>query len=399
MNINIEVLKNSPNVKKVEKQTVITKEGDNSRHVMFVLLRGSIGVYKQFGKEDQEQISTLKQGDFFGEMTLFSNKAYPTTTVALDHVILLAVTPSSVLDFIKTQPEGTCDLIKVLSRQLYGFDEPKAESPQPAVKEEKKTETPDIEQKPVKEMAPPKTSLFPQGHKSYDLPLEKSDETYFFEKKYTCPVCKKEVTSLSIRRSKLRTTKVDYDLRVHYKGIETIYYDIVTCPHCWYSALADNFENASLKKTDALMDKIQSIKSELPVNMDGEKSMLNIFTGYYLALLTASVCVYPNEIMIAKIWLRLSWIYNNCQDEQMEEYAIEKARNAYVNIYEKTNIEGEQLQQLFLVVGELNYKLGDIDKAKNYFYKVKTSKDAAKPLKEQAEIRLEDCKAAPSTQS
>lgn len=68
-----------------------------------------------------------------------------------------------------------------------------------------------------------------------------TEKDFIYEKSFECPVCNKEFKDLVVKTGKARMVKQDKDLRPIFSGIDTIKYDIVSCPNCGYSALAKNF--------------------------------------------------------------------------------------------------------------------------------------------------------------
>lgn len=64
-----------------------------------------------------------------------------------------------------------------------------------------------------------------------------SEKDLLFDKKYECNVCHKEFTERTVKTGRARLVRQDKDLRPVFMGIDTGKYDIVSCPHCGYSAL------------------------------------------------------------------------------------------------------------------------------------------------------------------
>lgn len=68
-----------------------------------------------------------------------------------------------------------------------------------------------------------------------------TEKDFIYEKSFECPVCNKEFKDLVVKTGKARMVKQDKDLRPIFSGIDTIKYDIISCPNCGYSALSKNF--------------------------------------------------------------------------------------------------------------------------------------------------------------
>ena len=97
---------------------VIFKQGDFA-HGMYDILSGSVGVYVGYGTEHEVQLTTLKAGDFLGEMGMI--EAYPrsATAVALeDGTELREIDEAEFADYFKAQPERLLAIMRQLSQRL-----------------------------------------------------------------------------------------------------------------------------------------------------------------------------------------------------------------------------------------------------------------------------------------
>ena len=101
-----------------EKGTIIFNDGDPSDYKMYVLLDGHVGVYKNHGMTGEICIATLSKGDFFGEMSLFLNKARTATIVVAEDVTLLVLDRINIFEFLKNQQDTAFSLIQTLCWRL-----------------------------------------------------------------------------------------------------------------------------------------------------------------------------------------------------------------------------------------------------------------------------------------
>lgn len=101
-----------------KKDDVIFADGEASNGKMYVLLSGTVGVYKNYGKSGQICIATLDPGAFFGEMALFLDMERAATIVADEDVILYMFDKSATLDFINSHPETTFAFIQALCNKI-----------------------------------------------------------------------------------------------------------------------------------------------------------------------------------------------------------------------------------------------------------------------------------------
>jgi uncharacterized protein (DUF2225 family) len=240
---------------------------------------------------------------------------------------------------------------------------------------------------PAAEVSVPGVSfeLFPEGHGSYKLPIKEQDASCLMLKTAKCPLCKTEFKTQRVRNSKLSLDHTDSDMRSHYRGIEPLYYDVITCPRCLYSALTEMFEKP---EKGILPAELEAIRPGVQIRNGADMDTFSVFAGYYLALLCAPKCFASNALAIAKLYLKLSRIYGDCGDKHMEEELTKKALEAYIGVYEQGDLTGSQEQQLCLIIGELSYKINDMKNALEFLFKAKNITDGAPLLKTQAEDRI-----------
>jgi len=419
--INLGALKNLSRAKKFLRGTIIAEAGSSTE--MFVVLKGEVGIVISDQKQNVNMIATVAPGDFFGETALFLEKKPLSTAIALNDVIVLPINKDNVIGFIGDEPEIAFEIMKEMCIRLDHINtayekqngHPWAEPPLPSLDipgseaakvvktKEVKTKVPAAPSASAASSSPTPApapavqaqshndgfSLFPEGHGVNQLPLQKEDQTYLMDKSYTCPLCKKSFKARKVIPSKLMVNSTDRDLRNHFVGIEPLYYDIVTCPHCLYSADIKMFDKLD-KPTGDLLQKLQSLRSEVGTAFTVDKTTYSVFAGYYLALLCAPRCFAKHDMETAKLLMKLSRIYQDCEDKAMEDQTVKKALDAYMYVYENIEIEPNQEQQLCIIMGELSLKRNDIKNAKNFFFKAKMDRNGTPLLKRQAENRISD---------
>lgn len=362
-------------LQKFPKGQVIVREGDDTAKVMVILLQGSVGIYKNFGLNGQSQVSALSQGSFFGEMPLFLSSVPDHTLVALTDVLAILISRKNVYELFTSQPEMTFTIIESICKKLEAADaELNKFRPQ------------------ANETASKRSELFPKGHGSYMLNLCNDNRELLFEHRRTCPICGQSFEQLTILPSKLRMEKTEMDLRIRYKDIEPMHYEIVTCPNCFLSTSAESFDGISKRWMDPLNKKVSPYKLEMYIRTGAERDTFTVFAGYYLALLCAEICFDEHQMVTAGLWLKLSRLYRDCEDQTMHQYTASKALEDYLYAYEHFSVPAKQEQQLCYLIGDLYWKTGNLDKARNYFYQAKINKAGNNVIRRQAELCLDELK-------
>lgn len=375
--INIRALKNFTRAKKYLKGTVIA--GDKTSE-LFIVLKGEAGIYH---KQARDATAVIRSGELFGETAFFLGKNGPGDVIAHTDVYALPIERDGAIDFIKEEPEMAFEIMKALCARLHSLN---AHGHHGKEAPSDKAAPQGVAETASKSAGFP---LFPEGHGNYQLRLNNEDQVHLMYKDYTCPVCGKEFSAPRVKTSKLVLESTDDDMRNRYKDIEPLYYDVITCPNCLYSALFEMFGNPDRPKTELLAE-LQDIKSRSQIKTGAAMDTYSVFAGYYLALLCAPKCFSSHAFATAKLLLKLMRLYQDCGDSKMEEETAKKALEAYMYVYQNEEIPESLDQQLCLIIGELYLKLNDLKNAKDFFFKARTNRAGTPLLRNQAENRLMD---------
>jgi CRP-like cAMP-binding protein len=99
------------------KDQVIFREGDNAT-TMYDILSGKVGIYKNYGAENEQQIIVMEAGQVFGEMGMIEYYPRSATAVALEDTVVEELGESELRDYFKNKPEKLLQLMKVLSQRV-----------------------------------------------------------------------------------------------------------------------------------------------------------------------------------------------------------------------------------------------------------------------------------------
>ena len=367
--MNAESLLRLSGVKQCSKGTVVLQEGAAGGD-MFVLLQGSVGVFRNYQKANEIQTATLAPICFFGENGLFLGQKSPSTFVAVTDTVLLAVNKQNLGETFGSQPEIASLILETLCKRVAALTAKVGEGAEQGYSRGSK--------------------LFPKAHGTYLLPLGNEDRNYLCEQNMTCPVCGKDFPSMTVLTSRLRLERTDPDLRTRYRDIEPMYYEVVTCPHCLYSALTDMFPEGSRGMRQNVDAAVGSYRADVVIKPGKERDTFTVFAGYYLAIYCAPTCFDDYQLTTAKLWLRLSRLYKDCEDETMYLFATEQALNEYKYAYEHFRLSEKVMQQMCYIIGDLYSKLGDLNNARNSFFLAKSNKAGTTVMTRQADVRLDE---------
>jgi len=171
-----------------------------------------------------------------------------------------------------------------------------------------------------------------------------------------------------------------------------VWFNIWTCSNCYYSSFYNDFEQGLSKNTIEELNKtLTDLRSNVSLTITSPKNVEQVFAQYYIALKLAETASADN-LVFSRLWLQLSWLYSDCGDSNMTQYAGKKALEYYNKAYYESHVtfDPQNEQQLLMVLAELNIRYGDKEKALNQLYSVKTLKEGARIYRFKAETRIDE---------
>lgn len=174
-------------------------------------------------------------------------------------------------------------------------------------------------------------------------PVELTEEDYLFDKTVECVVCGKQFKTKAVKASKAKRIGADEDLRPKYKDIDTLKYDVCSCPYCGYTAMTKYFAGISTAQIklvkEAVCSKFRPTIVELPKKID-----------YDLAIERYKLALYNTVVKRGKVseraycCLKLSWLFRGKVEEMLSEgfstndqliiHAKQEEKNLYNQAYE-----------------------------------------------------------------
>jgi len=369
----------------------------NDDAVMYFIFQGEAGIVA--GRSGEHHLAArLGPGDFFYETALFLQKESAETIISLTDLVALPLHRNEAVAFFSKEPAFVFQICQELCERIHSMNSPEADE-LPAHMYGAKDAAPATDTAVqntvssthhISSHAPTQAgafALFPEGYGTYTLPLNNGDRDHLLEKNAVCPLCGQNFKHMSVRPSRLVLASTDSDMRPHYNGVEPLYYDVTTCPHCLYSALSDMFDNPG-KPGPEFCRELTAVKDGSVLRFGPDANADSVFAGYYLALFCAPHCFVKPQMTEAKLLYKLSRVYQDAGDSHMETVTAQQALDTYMYVYQNIEIPPSQDQQLCLVIAELALKLGQLREAKDFFFKVKINRSGAPLLKRQAENRL-----------
>ena len=190
-----------------------------------------------------------------------------------------------------------------------------------------------------------------------------------YDKKVKCPVCNQEFTTKKVRISKLKLIKQDPDFMPYYEQENPIKYNIFICPNCGYAAIEDKFDSISIRKKDIILREITSKWNKRSygdirtIEQSIELHKIAIYIGQLLEY---------SRIELGILTLNLAWLYRLNNDIEQEMRFLRLTRAFFEEAYYKESLSSVNMDEMKLayLIGEINRRLGDKEKAIKWFNKV-----------------------------
>lgn len=150
-----------------------------------------------------------------------------------------------------------------------------------------------------------KVSTGADGTQKEEIP---SEDSFLLDKAVRCTVCDKVFKTKIIKNGRVKRMEPDLDLRPRFEYIDTLKYNVVSCPYCGYTALNRYFEHLTSGQRKLINEQIcANFKAEgsaEPTLLDYDKAI----ERYKLALFNTIVKKGKNSEK-AYICLNISWLY------------------------------------------------------------------------------------------
>ncbi|CQR72765.1 hypothetical protein SOV_01480 [Sporomusa ovata DSM 2662] len=193
-----------------------------------------------------------------------------------------------------------------------------------------------------------------------------TEPTYSVEKE--CPVCQQKF-NVTRTRGRQILVKQDSDFCSYFRDINPYYYTIWVCPHCGYAATDSYFAELSVAAKDKIAKFLAS--RAVNVNYSGNRTREQAIATYKLAIFFAELITAPAS-KLADLYLKLSWLYREGEDEEDEKSALAIACEQYEQALSRERLPIGTLSEAAVsyLIGELARRTDQIEKALLYLGKV-----------------------------
>lgn len=289
---------------------------------MYIILKGSVGIFLTSPIGTLNQVATIKEGGFFGEMAIFDNLPRSASCIALEDAICVAVNQDNLQEFLAACPDIAKQMLENLSGRIRKLDNELYKN-----------------NRFVKNRHVPKFEIPVEYSYSHVVKPPYQNERYLAEYSQACPICGKAIQVTDIKRNSLEIRNVNLDCRHNYIMCEPLWYEVVSCPHCFYTNhylkffSINNFEHEVVEGVVA--------KEQRPVAKQGKenRSEFDNLVVRYLQAIHINEHINPGaNALIGGMWRNLYWLSKDAEDENFASYCARKAADKL-----KAAIEGNEI--------------------------------------------------------
>lgn len=401
-----------------EERQVVFAQGEVDRY-LYKIMSGKVGLYLDYGTSNERLVGTSSAPHYIGAMNALVAQPATYTAVALTKAMLLKLPEEEMFTFAKSDPGSAVDLMKTLARRLVEMQEAMGiASGEQCILDEYEEYVPVPEPAPVLAPVPAleekRFSVAPApqvvqsafanylpGHRGYPGVTHPEYKKYLISVDYTCPHCRAKFKGDKILTSKLipvrhEAEELRYDLRVSYRDFETEWYEIVTCPHCCFTAFENHFKEGTSLYKSRYESKLVEFCENMPLDQTQERNLDFVFAQHYLALLCAPGFADWRQIN-ARVWMNLIRLYKDAGEQELSDVAERKAVDAYQTVYMECELQPGQEQRLCLTVAGMLYARGEKREARVWASRVRSGSGDRSAYWNMAEQLIQDVRAEMET--
>ena len=361
---------------------IILQEGDYNK-TLHKILYGKVALYLNYGKANEYLIETLSFPQYFGEVSILTQHPCYCSAVAIEDTGILHIAAENFEEFIQSNTQNAILIMKTMAKSLDSLNLLLHQTLQSnELTQNKDAMVHNIIQNTEKEVLEAEAAhhilpeVYPDfylpGHKCYPNMTHPEYKEFLFHKEYTCPNCSQTFNGSRISYNRLAadpalSKKMRLDFHIFYKDFEPEWYDVVTCPHCYFSTLIDMFLKPTYVRKELFREQLMQIRSSLILDFSAERTLDFVFLQHYIALACSSA--FSNHRQIdACLWMNLCWLYRSVQDQEMISLAEDKTIEAYKDMYLNCSLTTEQEQRTCLTIAGMYFDKEDFAAAREWAF-------------------------------
>lgn len=228
---------------------------------------------------------------------------------------------------------------------------------------------------------------------------EPVETDFLLDRTARCTVCDHSFKTISVKNSKLRRLEPDKDLRPRFQYIDTLKYDVTSCPYCGYTAMNRYFDHLSSLQIKLIREGVCSKFTATVVDVPETYSYDYAVEKYKLSLFN-TIAKRGSTSEKAYTCLKIAWLLRG-KIEELEKTETPEAREAitackeeelyfYGQAYdgmikavatESFPICGMEQNTMDLLLAQMAFKLDKYEESYRFLSRMLTSRTAGANLK------------------
>lgn len=181
-----------------------------------------------------------------------------------------------------------------------------------------------------------KASVTSDKSKKDEIPTE---ESFLLEKAIRCAVCDKVFKTKTIKNGRAKRMEPDFDLRPRFEYIDTLKYDIASCPFCGYTAMNRYFEHVTAGQIKLIQEKVCANFKSAGEQKEPESYDYDTAIERYKLALFNTIVKKGKTSEKAYTCLKLAWLYRG------KEETLKKDDKDYEQVKKECQEQGEAFYQ------------------------------------------------------
>lgn len=184
-----------------------------------------------------------------------------------------------------------------------------------------------------------------------------------YNSKIKCPVCDSAIEFTKVRSRQIRLKKQDGDFCPYYEGINPLLYEAVICPECGYGSHVTTFSAINKYEKANILKKVTPKWHKR--SFTGERDIEQALEAFKIVIVSLYAMEAPKS-ELAKISLRIAWLYRYKEENELEEKFLQHALDSYKEAYSQEELDEEGKLDKYTckyIIGELSKRLGHYEES------------------------------------
>lgn len=281
---------------------------------MYIILKGSVGVFVTGAIGTLHQVATIKTGDFFGEMAIFDNLPRSASCIALEDTVTVAVNKDNLEEFIAFCPDMAKQILENMSGRIRKLNEELYKN-----------------NRFVKNRHVPRFGIPAEYRGGHIVRKPYQDPKYMAEYKQACPICGKAVSVKDLKRNALEVQEFAVDCRVHYAGVNPLWFEVISCSNCHYTNHYLKFFGMNQFEFEEVQKILLNEHKPVVEARFEKRTDFDILVMRYLQAIHINEHVNAGgNVLIGNLWRSLYWLAKDVNDRDFAIYCAGKAVEKYL---------------------------------------------------------------------